>query len=1056
MFVRRNIPLLPLCLLLVLLVSGCASQYSFRNIDSFYTFQRFNESRLVSEKISPDTIQYLRLNFLEKDYLENPESVIAKLVGNYDKAGDPSSVIPISELSYCQGFRLEESEPLKAAAYYALCSSFCYDYLSKGIFGRPNNISSKLLLAAGLYNSSVSRGLMLWQKSESAWDKDFVLDLGYRKFTIAVKVDNDNLMSPSFFNRIYSSYDYDVEGFKNSYRSNGLGSSIFGVHEKGKSPEDINYPKMLYLPMTAVLEFEDRPADNDSPRKADLRFYNAMRTSKMNLGGHPFRIDADYTVPLTVYLSGNDPSQFSFAGLRNPASLVGKSNIYFLEPYDPDKIPVLMVHGLYSTPGTFLEMYNDLMGNPEIRERFQFWFFYYPTGIPIAESSSILRKKLKELHDMLDPKGENVNFNNMLVIGHSMGGLLSKILVMDSGDKFYDAVFKVSMDSADFTPEERMILKDKMFFQHFPFIKRTVFIATPHRGSDIAISWWARLLSKTISLPANFVNATSGVLLHKKHLLREMPPEYQDVIPTSVQALSPNNPAIKALCDIPFSKDVKYHSIIGIRDSGNGPGSSDGIVPYDSSHLDGAASEYLVHDTHTCVSNPYVIEEVERIVRLHLKEFDEKVAAAKEKDADSSSAFVKFSKVMSDLSKNREFMDALMARIGRNPNAGGIIGPDEIQLIKRIIFFRDFAAFDRFPGFTVRGMGISVALAGEKAKKRKAENPEPEKQTASNVLTENVIEELGLPAPKDEKQPAADSLLKDLGHGLKVGDRIDVSKAKIISDSRRMASMLNRLSLNPAEKDKPRYMVRIGGKLIDSPSALVDELMTSGCKVEVKDARYFANFGDLFYQGMEVLTAYWLNTEIPVPGTDGYLLVPVSHSQHELRIAGADFSIELSFYFGIDGKVEFRIIDTLDQSWVLGRVAKVYSGKDAVEVVRLGGEIIKTYEKIKSANPDLPFGGYYVLGVCDDVNAAIEYQMTGETTLFPLPHDVKYFQGDSEIEKIVRKLPSDGRGDAMPDAKRVLGSIPADDFSKIPIPALREQLKKVRDAYVNGKLQQEK
>jgi pimeloyl-ACP methyl ester carboxylesterase len=736
--------------------------------------------------------------------------------------------------------------------------------------------------------------------------------------------------------------------------------------------------------------------------------------------------------------------------LKNPAKLIKKSNIFLLEPYDPNKIPVLLVHGLYSNPGTYLDMYNDLTGIPGIRERCQFWFFFYPTGIPIAESSSILRKKLKELHDRLDPKSGNMIFNNMVVVGHSMGGLLSKMLIQDSGDKFFNAVFKVSVDSPDFSPAERMILKEKMFFRHFPSIKRTVFIATPHRGSDIAIAWWARILSKTISLPASFVNASTSVLLNKKHLMREMPPEYQDVIPTSVQALSPNNPAIKALCDIPFCKDVRYHSIIGIRDADKGPGSSDGIVPYSSSHLDGAVSEYLVHDSHTCVSNPDVIAEVKRLVLLHLKEIDDQRTAAKEKEVDSSSAFVKFSKVMSELSKNKEFIDTLMARIGRNPNAGGLIGPQEIQIIKQIIFFRDFAAFDRFPGLTVRGMGISVALAGEKAKRRKAENPEPEKQPASNVLTENVIEDLGLPAPKDEKQPASDSLLKTLGYGLQVGDKIDPSKTKIVSDSRRMASMLNRLSLNPTEKDKPKYMVKLGDKLIDSPDMLVDELMKSGSKIEVKDARYFANFGDLFYKGMEVLTAYWLNTEIPVPGTDSSLLVPVSHSQHELRIDGADFSIELSFYFGIDGKVEFRIIDTLDQSWVLGRVAKVYSGKDAVEVVRLEGEIIKTYEKIKKANPDLPFGGYYALGVCDDVNAAIEYHMSGETTLFPLPHDVKYFQGDSEVEKIVRKLPADGRGDAMPDPMRVLGSIPADDFSRIPMPGLREQLKKVKEAYANG------
>ena len=633
----------------------------------------------------------------------------------------------------------------------------------------------------------------------------------------------------------------------------------------------------------------------------------------------------------------------------------------------------------------------------------------------------------------------------MMVIGHSMGGLLSKILVQDSGDSMYNAIFKVPIDSPDFAPDEREMLKEKVFFTHFPYIKRTVFIATPHRGSDIAIAWWARILSRTISLPADLVNTTSKVILHKKQLMREMPPEYQDLIPTSVQALSPQSISVQVTSKLPIWKDEKYHSIIGIRDADKGPGSSDGIVPYESSHLDGALSEYLVHDSHTCVSNPYTIAEVKRLVLLHLKEIDDQIAAVKEKETDSSSAFVKFSKVMSELSKNQDFVDALMARVGRNPNAGGILGPEEIQLLKSLIFRKDFAAFDQFPGFTVKGMGVAVALAGAEAKKRAAKNNDSVKSVKNEALQENVIEELGLPALKKKNPPAADSTLKDLGFGLQVGDKIDPSKTKIVADSARMATILNRLSLNPAEKDKPRYMVKIGDKTVDSPSALVNELMKSGCKVEVKDARYFANFGDLFYHGMEVLTAYWINTQIPVPGTQGTLLVPVSHSQHELRIDGKDFSIELSFYFGIDGKVEFRIIDTVDQSWVLGRVAKVYAEKDAVEVVRMEGEIIKTYERIKKDNPDLPFGGYYALGVCDDVNAVIEYRMRGETTLFPLPHDNKYFQGDSEVEQIVRKLPSDGRDNSLPDPKRVLGSIPAGDFSKIPIPSLRAQLKAVKD-----------
>ncbi|HBC88021.1 MAG TPA: hypothetical protein DCZ94_13805 [Lentisphaeria bacterium] len=1041
--------------ILVSIVAGCASTYSFRNIESVYTFQKFNESRLVSDLISPDTIQYLRLNFLEGEYAENPEAVIEALVGKFDNSRETSVIMPICELSYSQGFKFERKDPLKAASYYALCASFSYDYLHRGIFQRTNymEISSKLLLAAGLYNSSISRGVMLWQKTDTTWDKGLDLDLGYRKYSITVRTDDDHLFNPDFFNVIRSAYDYDVQGFTNSFRSNGLGASLFGVHEKREEIDDEHYPKHFFLPMTAVLEFKPMPVDMKQPRKADLRFYNALRTDKMDLGGAPFRIDADFTIPLAVFLADNDPSRFSFMGLKNPSKLREMSNIFMMEPYDPGKIPLLLVHGLYSSPATFLEMYNDFLGIPEIRLRYQIWFFYYPTGLPITDSSSILRRNLKGIHDKYNSDGKNPNFNNMLVVGHSMGGILTDLMTKDSGTKFYDSVFNVPLDSGDFTPQEKELLKQNMFFAHFPFIKRCVFIATPHRGSDIAIAWWARILSRTISLPADFVNATSDVIIKKKRLLKEMPPEYQDVIPTSVQQLAPKARIIQVNSELPYYSGLKYHSIIGIRDADKGSGSSDGIVPYESSHLDGALSEYLVKDSHTCVSNPYTIAEVKRIALLHLKEIDDQKAELKEKETDSGTDYVKFSKVMLALSNNQEFMERLMNGIGRDPDAGGVLGPEELQLLKKLIFSKDFALFDFFPGFTVRGMGLAYELAGNAVKKRQENNPDAAvKADEYPELKADVVEELGIPVKGKVNPPAIDSLLRDIGPGLKMGELYDPEAIKMRPDNLRMAEVLNRLSLNPAEKGKPKYVIRMGEDLVDTPQALIEKLINSNCKVEVRDARYFANFGKLFYNGQEVLTAYWINTEFPIPGTDKTLLVPVGHSQHELNIEGSDFKMRLIYYFGSDGKLEFRSFDTVDQTWIGGRVAKIYDGKQAIEVVRIAGESIRTYKRIQKENPDLPFGGYYKLGVCLDANAIIEFHMTGRTTQFPLTHDVKYFKGDSEVEKIMRKLPCDG-GDVPPDPQRIVGSMPADDISKLTIPELREQLKLIKDARMAEKYQ---
>jgi hypothetical protein len=228
--------------------------------------------------------------------------------------------------------------------------------------------------------------------------------------------------------------------------------------------------------------------------------------------------------------------------------------------------------------------------------------------------------------------------------------------------------------------------------------------------------------------------------------------------------------------------------------------------------------------------------------------------------------------------------------------------------------------------------------------------------------------------------------------------------------------------------------------------------MRNGNTVEIRDARYFANFVDLIYKGQDVLTPFWLDSGIMVPNSKRGLLVPVSHSQHEVWVGGPTINAALAFYFGIDGKAEFRPIDTKDQSWVMGRVAHSYKGDSAIEVIRFAGEIIRVYDQIQRAHRELPFGGYYNLGVCNDVNAMIEQKMQGKTTLFPLTHDKRLFAGYGELERVVTALPVDGREDAEPDFARILGSLPVTELAQLPIPSFRTDLEASRGAWEHGKL----
>ena len=203
---------------------------------------------------------------------------------------------------------------------------------------------------------------------------------------------------------------------------------------------------------------------------------------------------------------------------------------------------------------------------------------------------------------------------------------------------------------------------------------------------------------------------------------------------------------------------------------------------------------------------------------------------------------------------------------------------------------------------------------------------------------------------------------------------------------------------------------------------------------------------------------FWVNSQILIPGTNRPLLVPVSHAEYEWFIRGPKVNAEVSFYFGIDGKAEFRTMDQLDQPWVMNRHAHEYRDAEAREVTRLAGAMVRTYMHLHRAHPAIPFGGYYAFGVCQDVVAAIELKLTGRTTLFPNTADSRFFTdpADREINTLIDRIPKDRDGKA-PSPERIFGSLPvgasAYELGTISIPGLAHDLIVTHQAWTDGKLQ---
>ncbi len=251
---------------------------------------------------------------------------------------------------------------------------------------------------------------------------------------------------------------------------------------------------------------------------------------------------------------------------------------------------------------------------------------------------------------------------------------------------------------------------------------------------------------------------------------------------------------------------------------------------------------------------------------------------------------------------------------------------------------------------------------------------------------------------------------------------------------------------------------RAPGQAAHSPQQLVEALVASGHQVTVADARYFANFGHFHYSGRDVEMPFLLDTQYDVPANQWWqrprrLLVPVAHAEYEWIVSGPKVNADITFYFGIDGRAEFRTNDQLNQPWVMGRHAHEYRGADAIEVTRLTGNMLRAYAYLHAAHPQLPFGGYYTLGVCQDVVGAIEMRMTGRTTLFPNTARTEFFhdQPDPEITRLMEAVPKD-TGGAAPSPERIFGSLPTEDLNAITVPGLRGDLLRTHAAWQQGRL----
>jgi hypothetical protein len=426
---------------------------------------------------------------------------------------------------------------------------------------------------------------------------------------------------------------------------------------------------------------------------------------------------------------------------------------------------------------------------------------------------------------------------------------------------------------------------------------------------------------------------------------------------------------------------------------------------------------------------------------------------------------VLLSQMMRELSATPGFTDALLAQLDKNGKKGpALMTPALIKRLRELILGKDWQGLDRFPGWTMRQINPTVRVVSRVVgKDQVAATPagHAEDSGVANELKDFVdlgnyslqkSETVSLDKPSTLPGFTTEGLVSELGAGVVRGDGANPTLAPMHAESQRMADVLNRLGLNSLEGSAP-VTVTVAGQSATTPQELMQALTATGHTVVVSDVRYFANFGHFHLKGQDVMMPFYVDSQILIPDTKRSLLVPVSHAEYEWVIRGPKVNADVSWYFGIDGKAEFRTMDTLDQPWVLGRHAHEYRNADAVEVTRLVGKMAVAYAHEHLARPDLPFGGYYALGVCQDGVAAIEKKMTGAATLFPITADPALFDDprDAEVNALILATAKDRTG-LPPQPERIFGSLPTTDLHAITIPGLSADLDAVHLAWHDGTL----
>jgi len=596
-----------------LIASGCATPIGVTRVDPRTAQYELTANALNTDKPSSFSSRQLLNRDLYELFEDNPKEALAKLHKSLAPTGDEDLVFALAELSFLYAAKSGDR------SYYLAATAYASAFLLPGKNGTPPRpIDPRARWAVDIYNRALARGFTA-DDGEHVVLKGGQFALPFGELTVTFN-EQDLIWAGFRLKDFVSADELEVRGLRNRYRNPGVGAPLVAALEPVEALASAQYkriPPRMKIPVAAFLRYDDARGELVSGKlTGKLELYNPDSTRTVKINDNNVPIEYEITAALADTLEGSPVWDFEIAGFRSGDFSLTKlgDGLFMIGPHRFGHIPVVLVHGTFSSPARWAEMVNEVGNDPRLFERYELWLFMYNTGNPIPYSAMLLRNALMKTVEEIDPDGKDPGLKQMIVMGHSQGGLLTKMTVIDSGMRLWP--FSVPPEELNVSAETRELLTHALIIKPLPFVKRVIFVATPHHGSYQSLGFIGALGSWLVNLPGRLTKLSVDFLtLKEQGVFRGS----VSGMPTSIDNMNPNNIFIKNLAAIPIADGVVANSIIAVDSDAPLDEAGDGVVKYMSAHIDGVESEKIVRSSHSVQGNPETILEVKRILHEHAK-----------------------------------------------------------------------------------------------------------------------------------------------------------------------------------------------------------------------------------------------------------------------------------------------------------------------------------------------------------------------------------------------------------------------------------------------------